>query len=142
MSTETQLPIPHNEGTSESPHSNLDPMKVIIQELQQMRKDMMDMRRDMTKLSMEQRGRSNIGEHVTPHTQRGYGSYIPHVPYETPVQSTNQIYIISRHTTPRGGRRGRLGRRGYQRPHEEFKRNEAWHKDNLGLEYSPSSINP
>ncbi|KAI5675884.1 hypothetical protein M9H77_06834 [Catharanthus roseus] len=50
MSTEVQLPTPHNEGTSEIPHSNLDPMNVIIQELQQIRKDMMDMRGNMTNL--------------------------------------------------------------------------------------------
>ncbi|KAI5672425.1 hypothetical protein M9H77_12789 [Catharanthus roseus] len=102
-STEAQLPTPHNGRTNKSPHSNLDPMKVNMQKFQQMRKEMEDMRRDMTNLFMEQRGRSNIGGHVTPHTQRGYGSYNPHVPYETTIQSTHQCYGGGRHLTPRGG---------------------------------------
>lgn len=78
MSTEAQISTPHNERTSEGPHSNLDTMKVILQELQHMRKDMTYMRRNMTNL--EHIGRSNIIGHVTPHTQRGYGSYNAHGP--------------------------------------------------------------
>ncbi|KAI5648421.1 hypothetical protein M9H77_34426 [Catharanthus roseus] len=70
------------------------PSTLIMQELQHMRKEIGDTGRDMTNLSMEQRGRSNIGGHVTPHTQRGYGSYNSHVPYETPVQSTHQFYMV------------------------------------------------
>ncbi|KAI5663820.1 hypothetical protein M9H77_23143 [Catharanthus roseus] len=96
-----------------------------------MRKDMTDMRRDMSNLSMEQRGRTNIGGHVA--TQRGYVSYNPHVPYETPVQSTHHFYNGGGHTTPRGQRHGGLGGRGYQRPHEEFRGGEAWYEDNFGV---------
>ncbi|KAI5681951.1 hypothetical protein M9H77_03179 [Catharanthus roseus] len=33
----------HQEGTTKIPHSNLDPMKIIMQEFQLMRKDMIDM---------------------------------------------------------------------------------------------------
>ncbi|KAI5654321.1 hypothetical protein M9H77_31508 [Catharanthus roseus] len=124
MSPEAQLPIPHNERTSESPHSNLDQMK-----------DMTDMRRDKTNLCMEHRGRRNMGGDVTPHTQRGYRSYNPRSPYETAVQSTHQFYDGGRPTTPRGGRHGELGGRAYQRPHEEFQRDEPWHEDNLGIEH-------
>ncbi|KAI5681211.1 hypothetical protein M9H77_02438 [Catharanthus roseus] len=50
-------------------------MKVIMQELQKMIKDMTDMRGNMTNLSMEHRGRNSIGEHVSSHTQWGYGYF-------------------------------------------------------------------
>ncbi|KAI5682538.1 hypothetical protein M9H77_03766 [Catharanthus roseus] len=58
---EAQLPNHYNEGTSGSSHSNLDPMKIIIQELQLMRKDMKEMRGNITNLSMEHRDQRNIG---------------------------------------------------------------------------------
>ncbi|KAI5676935.1 hypothetical protein M9H77_07885 [Catharanthus roseus] len=70
MSTNAQLQTPHNEGTTESPHSNFDPMKVIMQELQSMRKEMGDKRRDITNVSMEHKDQINIIGHVTSHTQR------------------------------------------------------------------------
>ncbi|KAI5682507.1 hypothetical protein M9H77_03735 [Catharanthus roseus] len=63
MSMEAQLPTNYNEGTSGSSHSNLDPMKVIMQELQLMRKNMKEMRGDITNVSMEHRDHRNIGGH-------------------------------------------------------------------------------
>ncbi|KAI5667722.1 hypothetical protein M9H77_17575 [Catharanthus roseus] len=48
MSMEPQLPTHYNEGTSGSSHYNLDTMKVIMQELQLMRKDMKEMRGNIT----------------------------------------------------------------------------------------------
>ncbi|KAI5664124.1 hypothetical protein M9H77_23447 [Catharanthus roseus] len=78
MSREAKLHIPDNEGTSGSSHSNLDPMKVIMQVLQQMRKGVMNMRRNMTNLPMEYGGRNNIREYVTSHTQWGYGNFFPY----------------------------------------------------------------
>lgn len=42
-----------------------------------MRKDMMEMRRDMTNLSIEQRGRNQDIGNVTPNTQREYGNFTP-----------------------------------------------------------------
>ncbi|KAI5652419.1 hypothetical protein M9H77_29606 [Catharanthus roseus] len=45
---DSQLLTHYNEGTGRSSNSNLNPMKVIMQELQQMRKDMKDMRGNMT----------------------------------------------------------------------------------------------
>ncbi|KAI5664101.1 hypothetical protein M9H77_23424 [Catharanthus roseus] len=44
ISIEAQLPTYYNKGTSGNSHSNLDPMKVIMQELQLMRKGMKEMR--------------------------------------------------------------------------------------------------
>ncbi|KAI5682379.1 hypothetical protein M9H77_03607 [Catharanthus roseus] len=79
MSMEAQLPTHYNGGTSGSSHSNLDPMKVIMQELQLMRKDMKEMRGNITNLSMEHGGQSNIGGHITSHTQWGYGNFSPYV---------------------------------------------------------------
>ncbi|KAI5681048.1 hypothetical protein M9H77_02275 [Catharanthus roseus] len=62
---------------------------VIMQELQQMRNDIGDMRREINNLSIEHRCRSNIRGHVTPHTHGGYKSHNPHVPHETIVQNLN-----------------------------------------------------
>ncbi|KAI5677639.1 hypothetical protein M9H77_08589 [Catharanthus roseus] len=78
ISMEAQLFTHCNEGTSGSSHSNLDPMKVIMHELQLMRKDMKQMRGNITNLSMEHRDQNNIGGHVTSHTQQGYGNFSPH----------------------------------------------------------------
>ncbi|KAI5672578.1 hypothetical protein M9H77_12942 [Catharanthus roseus] len=69
MFVETQIPTHHNERTSGSSHSNLDPMKVIMQEFQLIRKDMKEMRGNIPNLSMEHRDQSNIGGHVTSHTE-------------------------------------------------------------------------
>ncbi|KAI5653971.1 hypothetical protein M9H77_31158 [Catharanthus roseus] len=76
---QAQLPTHYNKGTSGSSHSNLDPMKIIMQELQLMRKDMNEMRGNIINLSMEHRNQSNIGGHVTSHTQWGYCDFSPHV---------------------------------------------------------------
>ncbi|KAI5682510.1 hypothetical protein M9H77_03738 [Catharanthus roseus] len=72
MSMEAQLPTHYNEGTSGSSHSNLDPMMVIMQELQLMRKDMKEMRGYITNVSIEHRDHRNIGGHVMSRTQWGY----------------------------------------------------------------------
>ncbi|KAI5666906.1 hypothetical protein M9H77_16759 [Catharanthus roseus] len=125
LSTDAQLPTPHNEGTSESPHSNLDQINIIMQELQFVIREMREMRGDITNLSIEQRGQSHIKWHVNSHTQRGYGNYNHHGLFGTLVQSTHQFYDGGRHTTPRGGRRGDLGERGSNRPQEEVPRHEA-----------------
>ncbi|KAI5667949.1 hypothetical protein M9H77_17802 [Catharanthus roseus] len=53
-------------------------MKVIMLELQLMRKDLTDIRGNMTNLSMEHRGRNNIRQHVTSHTQWGSGNFSPY----------------------------------------------------------------
>ncbi|KAI5681509.1 hypothetical protein M9H77_02737 [Catharanthus roseus] len=73
-SMEAKLPTHYNERTSGSSHSNLDPMKVIIQELQLMRTNMKKMRGNITNLSMEHRDQRNIGGHVTSPTQWRYGN--------------------------------------------------------------------
>ncbi|KAI5663877.1 hypothetical protein M9H77_23200 [Catharanthus roseus] len=51
---------------------------VIMQELQLMRKDMKEMRGDITNLSMEHKDQIYIGGHVTSYTQWGYGNFSPH----------------------------------------------------------------
>ncbi|KAI5667872.1 hypothetical protein M9H77_17725 [Catharanthus roseus] len=118
--TDAQLPTPHHERTCESPHSNLDPIKVIMKELQQMRQDMNDSRRDVTDQYVEHRGRSDHVDHVSPPTERGYGNHTSH--------------DGGRHTTPVGGRHRGSSGRTYQRPHEIFQRNEAWHEVDIGVE--------
>ncbi|KAI5668633.1 hypothetical protein M9H77_18486 [Catharanthus roseus] len=55
-----QLPTPHKEGISESPHSNLDPMRIIMQELQSMKREMGDIRRDITNLSIEKEAKVTL----------------------------------------------------------------------------------
>ncbi|KAI5663711.1 hypothetical protein M9H77_23034 [Catharanthus roseus] len=78
MYIEAQLPTRYSERTSESSHSNLETMKVIMQELQLMRKDMKEMRGNITNLFVEHRDQSNTGGHFTSHTQWGYGNFSPH----------------------------------------------------------------
>ncbi|KAI5650203.1 hypothetical protein M9H77_36208 [Catharanthus roseus] len=60
MSMESQLLTHYNEGTTGSYHSNLDPMKIIMQELQLMRKDMKEMRGNITNLCMKQEIREKL----------------------------------------------------------------------------------
>ncbi|KAI5672131.1 hypothetical protein M9H77_12495 [Catharanthus roseus] len=115
MSTDAQLLNPQHEGASESPHSNLDPMRIIMQELQSIKREIGDMGRDITNLSIEQR----------------YESHIEGNSFGTPVQGTHQFYDGGRYTTPRGGRTRVLGGRGYNIPQEEVPRHEAWNEDNL-----------
>ncbi|KAI5671345.1 hypothetical protein M9H77_11709 [Catharanthus roseus] len=54
-----------------------------------------------------------------------------------PVQNSHPFHEDRYQGRPqvRGGRRGGLGGRGYNRPQEEFPRHEAWHEDNLYEEY-------
>ncbi|KAI5672634.1 hypothetical protein M9H77_12998 [Catharanthus roseus] len=105
MSTDAQLPNPHNERTSESSHSNLDLMRIIMQELKLIKREIRDMQRDISNLSIEQGSESHIEGHVNSHTQRGDGNYNHHGSFEIPIQSTHRFYDSGRHTTPRDGRR-------------------------------------
>ncbi|KAI5672250.1 hypothetical protein M9H77_12614 [Catharanthus roseus] len=57
---EAQLPNHYNEGAHGSSHSNLDPMKVIMQELQHMRKDMKEMRENITNFSMKHNSKATL----------------------------------------------------------------------------------
>ncbi|KAI5667458.1 hypothetical protein M9H77_17311 [Catharanthus roseus] len=99
------ITTPHNEGTNEIPHSNLDLMRNIMQELQSTRGEMGDIGRDVTNLSIEQRVQSHMEGYANSHTQRAYGNYNRHGSFEIPVQSAHQFYNSGRHTTHRGGRR-------------------------------------
>ncbi|KAI5666973.1 hypothetical protein M9H77_16826 [Catharanthus roseus] len=74
----SSIPTHYNEGTNGGSHSNLDPMKVIMQDLQVMRKDMKERRGNIANLSMEHRDKSNIRGHVTSDTQWGYGNLSLH----------------------------------------------------------------
>lgn len=130
MSRDAQLPIPHDKGTSGDQRVNLDPIMTIMQELHHMRKEMIDMRRDMTNLSMVQRGQNQGVGNITPNTQRGYGNFTLYGPYDVSTHSTYQFHDGGRHATS-GERQGGLGGRGINRPHEEFQTDEAWQNDNL-----------
>ncbi|KAI5681765.1 hypothetical protein M9H77_02993 [Catharanthus roseus] len=75
---EAQIPTHYNEGTSGSSHSNLDPIKVIMQKFQLIGKDMKEIRGNITNLFVEHRDQSNIRGQVISHTQRIYGNFTPH----------------------------------------------------------------
>ncbi|KAI5650157.1 hypothetical protein M9H77_36162 [Catharanthus roseus] len=80
---EVFVPIASNKGSE-------------MQELQQIRKDMTDMKGNMINLSMEHRSRNNIGEHVTSHTQWGYRNFSPYArPYDC-GRSSQTLGIASR----------------------------------------------
>ncbi|KAI5663855.1 hypothetical protein M9H77_23178 [Catharanthus roseus] len=53
MSTQAQAPTPFGEESSNSQHD--DPLRLIIQELQSLRDEMRDIRRDVTNLSNQQK---------------------------------------------------------------------------------------
>ncbi|KAI5653045.1 hypothetical protein M9H77_30232 [Catharanthus roseus] len=55
---------------------------------------MEDMRRDITNISVEQIGQSNIRGHDNPHTQRGYGNYNYHGSFERRVQAPISSMIV------------------------------------------------
>ncbi|KAI5667359.1 hypothetical protein M9H77_17212 [Catharanthus roseus] len=75
MSMETQLPTHYNERISGSSHCKFDPMKVIMQELELMRKDMKKMRGNITNLSMEHRDQNSIGGHARSYEHNSYDYY-------------------------------------------------------------------
>ncbi|KAI5653730.1 hypothetical protein M9H77_30917 [Catharanthus roseus] len=109
--------------TSVIPGSNLDPVKIIMQELQSKQREMGYVRREITNLSIEQRGQSHIEGHVNSHSQKGYGNYNRH--------------DGGRHTTPRGRRRGGPGGKAYNRTQEEVSRHEEWNEDNSNILSKP-----
>ncbi|KAI5666857.1 hypothetical protein M9H77_16710 [Catharanthus roseus] len=90
MSTQAQAPTPFREESTNSQYD--DPLRLIMQELQSLRDEMRDIRRDVTNLSNQQRE-----FHHPPH------------------------FDEELHPPPYGGRRGSFGGRGMPRHFEEWK---------------------
>ncbi|KAI5676499.1 hypothetical protein M9H77_07449 [Catharanthus roseus] len=116
MSTQAQAPTLFEEESSNSQHD--EPLRLIMQELQSLRDDMRDIRRDVTNLSNQQRGVSPHGS-LNATTPRSNGPFncsktteflqLPHFDEEL-------------HPPPYGGRRGGFGGRGMPRHFEEVPR--------------------
>lgn len=141
MSMEGQLPTPaHHEGASEASklnmidevHSMRQSMEVMMRQLQSLTKDVGDLKKGKGSTTAEQRVGENLGGAFTPHSQPSYGNFSPYGPYDAPAHST--FHDGGRDAT-KGGKRGGKGRRGLNRPHEEFQRDKAWHDDNLADDY-------
>ncbi|KAI5668808.1 hypothetical protein M9H77_18661 [Catharanthus roseus] len=105
MSMETQLPNPHHEGTNEK--------------LQHMTKDISDMRGKITSLSVKYGDRNNMEEHITSHSQWGYGNFFPYA----------RSYKHNSYDCCEGNRLG--ARNGYNdRPYKRVPRNEIRNEGN------------
>ncbi|KAI5664056.1 hypothetical protein M9H77_23379 [Catharanthus roseus] len=97
MSTHAQAPTRFGEESSNSQHDN--PLRLIMQELQSLRDEMRDIRKDVTNLSNQQRE-----FHQPPHFDEAL------------------------HPPPYGGRRGDFGGRGMPRHFEEVPRPQVRHE--------------
>ncbi|KAI5654433.1 hypothetical protein M9H77_31620 [Catharanthus roseus] len=112
MSTQAQAPTPFGEESSNSQHD--DPLRLIMQDLQSLRDEMRDIRRDVTNLSNQQRE------------------------FHQPPRFDEEL-----HPPPYDGRRGGFGGRGMPRHFEEVPRPQARHGEPLydDHEHFPFDLN-
>ncbi|KAI5680979.1 hypothetical protein M9H77_02206 [Catharanthus roseus] len=121
MSTQAQAPTPFGEESSNSQHD--DPLRLIMQELQSLRDEMRDIRRDVTNLSNQQREVSPHGSlNVTTPRSNGALNCSRTTEFHQPPHFDEEL-----HPPPYGGRRGGLGGRGMPRHFEEVPRPQARH---------------
>ncbi|KAI5681678.1 hypothetical protein M9H77_02906 [Catharanthus roseus] len=121
MSTQAQAPTPFGEDSSNSQHD--DPLRLIMQELQSLRDEMRDIRRDVTNLSNQQREVSPHGSlNVTTPRSNGPLNCSRTTEFYQPPHLDEEL-----HPPPYGGRRGSFGGRGMPRHFEEVPRPQARH---------------
>ncbi|KAI5650206.1 hypothetical protein M9H77_36211 [Catharanthus roseus] len=103
MSTQAQAPTPLGEESSNSQHD--DPLRLIMQELQSLRDEMRDIRRDVTNLSNQQREVSPHGS-LNATTPRSNGPFNCSriTEFHQPPHFDEEL-----HPAPKGGRRGSFG---------------------------------
>ncbi|KAI5652992.1 hypothetical protein M9H77_30179 [Catharanthus roseus] len=125
MSTQAQAPTPFGEESSNSQHD--DPLRVIMQELQSLRDEMRDIRRDVSNLSNQQREISPHGS-FNATTPRSNGSFncSRTTEFHQPPHFDEEL-----HPSPYSGRRGSFGGRGMPRHFEEVLTPQARHGEPL-----------
>ncbi|KAI5668560.1 hypothetical protein M9H77_18413 [Catharanthus roseus] len=137
MSTQAQAPTPFGEESSNSQHD--DPLRLIMQELQSLRDEMRDIRRNVTNLSNQQREVSPHGSlNVTTPRSNGPLNCSRTTEFHQPPHFDEEL-----HPPPYGGRRGGFGGRGMPRHLEEVPRPQARHGEPLydDHEYIPFVAN-
>ncbi|KAI5671465.1 hypothetical protein M9H77_11829 [Catharanthus roseus] len=85
MSTQAQAPTPFGEVSSNSQHDNL--LMLIMQELQSLRDEMRDIRRDVTNLSYQQR-------EVSPHTSLNITTSRSNRPFNCSRTASINLHIL------------------------------------------------
>ncbi|KAI5667645.1 hypothetical protein M9H77_17498 [Catharanthus roseus] len=123
--------IPHHlvsEPPSKSSNSQHDdPLRLIMQELQSLRDEMRDIRRDVTNLSNQQREVSpHSSLNVTTPRSNGPLNCSRTTEFHQPLHFDEEL-----HPPPYGGRRGSFGGRGMPRHFEEVPRPQARHREPL-----------
>ncbi|KAI5650415.1 hypothetical protein M9H77_36420 [Catharanthus roseus] len=114
MSTQAQAPTPFGEESRNSQYD--DPLRLIMQELQSLRDEMRDIRRDVTNLSNQQREvspRSSLN--VTTPRSNGLFNCSMTTEFHQPLHFDEELY-----PPPYGGRRGDFGGRGMPRHLKKF----------------------
>ncbi|KAI5652415.1 hypothetical protein M9H77_29602 [Catharanthus roseus] len=121
MSTQAQAPTPFREESRNSQHD--DPLRIIMQELQSLRNEMRDIRRDVTNLSNQQREVSPHGS-LNATTPRSNGPFncSRTIEFRQPLHFDEEL-----HPPAYGGRRRGFGGRGMPRHFKEVPRPQARH---------------
>ncbi|KAI5680988.1 hypothetical protein M9H77_02215 [Catharanthus roseus] len=113
MSTQAQALTPFGEESSNSQYD--DPLRLIMQELQSLRDEMRDIRRDVTNLSNQQKEVSPHGSlNVTTPRSNEPLNCSRTTEFHQPPHFDEEF-----HPPPYGGRRGAFGGRGMPRHFEE-----------------------
>ncbi|KAI5653939.1 hypothetical protein M9H77_31126 [Catharanthus roseus] len=125
MSTQAHAPTPFGEESSNSRQD--DPLRLIMQELQSLRDEMRDIRRDVTNFSNQQREVSPHGSvNVTTPRTNGPFNFSRTIEFHQPLHFDEEL-----HPPLYGGRRGAFGGRGMPRHFEEVPRPQARHGELL-----------
>ncbi|KAI5668988.1 hypothetical protein M9H77_18841 [Catharanthus roseus] len=121
MSNQAQAPTSFGEESSNSQHD--DPLRIIMQELQSLRDEMRDIRRNVTNLSNQQK-------EVSPHGSLNVTIPRSNGPFN--FSRTTEFHQLPHfdkelHPLPYSGRRGSFGGRGMPRHFEEVPRPQTRH---------------
>ncbi|KAI5673844.1 hypothetical protein M9H77_14208 [Catharanthus roseus] len=125
MSTHAQALTPFGEESRNSQQD--DPLRLIIQELQSLRDEMRDIRRDVTNLSNQQREVSpHGGLNATTPRSNGPFNCSRKTEFHQPPYFDEEL-----HPPSYGGRRAGFGGKGMPRHFEEIPRSQARHGEPL-----------
>ncbi|KAI5653071.1 hypothetical protein M9H77_30258 [Catharanthus roseus] len=134
MSTQAHTPTPFGEESSNSQHDDL--LRLIMQELQSLRNEMRDIRRDATNLSNQQREVSPHGSlNVTTPRSNGRFNCSRTTEFHQPPHFDEEL-----HPSPYGGRRGSFEGRGIPRHFEEVPRPQESFEEQVRRAWTPRRV--